>query len=251
METTDVETSEVNSSLEQFAEENDLLERLQQSQGVGQRVSEQLNGNQSGNGQDSSSNESTDNHGAGTGSFEREDIDQSLQRSGEYLEAAAMLDELYRQLATPRLSRLRQLEQKASQLAQQAGQGGKPQEETDPETQAKIGQLKEELQNEDLAELAEVLDLQEVSEKEFQQMLRRMRGGGAAPSSRGNGSIQQRLTWLSVELQKQIQEMILVEISADRDAPVPSEYRSAVSEYFRVLAGQAAEKNQTSTEASQ
>ncbi len=33
--------------------------------------------------------------------------------------------------------------------------------------------------------------------------------------------------------------MILLEISADRDAPVPSEYRAAVDRYFRVLAGEA------------
>ena len=33
--------------------------------------------------------------------------------------------------------------------------------------------------------------------------------------------------------------MVLLEISADRDAPVPPEYRSSVDRYFRVLAGEA------------
>jgi hypothetical protein len=33
--------------------------------------------------------------------------------------------------------------------------------------------------------------------------------------------------------------MILLEISADRDAPVPAKYRRAVDRYFRTLAGDA------------
>jgi hypothetical protein len=50
------------------------------------------------------------------------------------------------------------------------------------------------------------------------------------------------------KLRDRIQETILLEISADRDAPIPVEYRRLVDGYFRTIAGEEETLDSGSTE---
>ena len=137
------------------------------------------------------------------------------------------------------------MEQKANQLAQRLGQGKQSeQSEQDPETQAGIRQLQRELDEEGLGGLAEMLDETKLTEDEGAGTDSEMRDAGIGGASRSPLGVRRNqpqwagLALISSELQKRIQEMILLEISADRDAPVPAQYRRAVDRYFRVLAGE-------------
>lgn len=230
----DVETSEVNDQLQQFVEENEFLDQLESSKDVRERIADESSQTQEGA--------------------------QAHDRAIEYAMASRMLDELYQQLVTPRLNRLRQIEQQANQLASQMqgkGQSGSPsnnsngggngeQEEMDEaEVKAGMRMLEEQLEEEGLTDLAELLSEAEVSDEEIEAQLDAQFG---EIGSGGDGlGIERRLragrlALVAAELQARIQEMILLEISADRDAPVPAQYRRAVDGYFRSLAGEAEEK---------
>ena len=50
-------------------------------------------------------------------------------------------------------------------------------------------------------------------------------------------SLHGQLLVVQKELRARIQELILFEISADRNAPVPQQYRELVDRYFRSIAG--------------
>jgi len=221
VEVGDVETSDVNEQLETFLQETEFLEQLQASRHAAEDLSE------------------TESESTGPGGDS-----EAHQRAIDFAEASQMLDDLYQQLVTPRLARLRDLEQKANQMAQQAagGKGGEPQE-LDPETEAGVAALKQELEDEGLKGLAELLDPDEVSDEDIAAMLQKMPGNMAsgktlafAESNRGRYT--GRVTLLVRRLREQIQETVLLEISADRDAAVPNQYRDLVDGYFRTLAGE-------------
>ncbi len=75
--------------------------------------------------------------------------DEAMERAVEYAQASRMLDDLYRQLVTPRMARLREIEKRANQLAQQLGEGGKSEEEN-PEAKSGLRKLQQELEEEGL-----------------------------------------------------------------------------------------------------
>ncbi len=238
----DGETSEVNDSLQQFVQATEFLRQLKESREAAEAI---LGQRENAQGAD---DERADipKQGNGDSSGDNDEATQGLDRAREYAEAAQMLDELYRRLVAPRLARLRAMEQKANQLAQRLGQGKQNEEkEQDPETKAGIRQLQRELQEEGLGTLAEMLDETELTGDVGARTDSEMRNAGTRGASRSPFGVKRNqprsagLALISSELQERIQEMILLEISADRDAPVPAEYRRAVDRYFRILAGEA------------
>ena len=104
--------------------------------------------------------------------------------------------------------------------------------------------LQNDLNEEGLEELAEMLEGTEELDEQMRAELERLTANGNGLTGvrfdpRDGGNLFGRLLLVSAELQSRIQEMILLEISADRDAPVPASYRRAVDQYFRTLAGEA------------
>ncbi len=220
VEVGDVETSEVNDFLQRFVEDNSFMEQLTASREAAKNLS-------------------------GTVPSDTSEVGQAAyQRALEFADAAVRLDELYRQMVAPRLARLREIEQRASNLAQQLAGGGKAAEESS-EAKTGVGKLKEDLEAVGMTELAEMLDEEstagQAEEGEF---------GGTTGSSVNRfdtseaKSMSGRTLMVVKELRSRIQEMILLEISADRDTAVPAEYRTAVDQYFRVLAGDGDEQEE-------
>jgi hypothetical protein len=228
----DVETSEVNDYLERFVEESGFMDRLASTRDAAEQIAADELGEADVN---------QDEPAAGSGG-PGDKSQEALERAVDYAEAAMILDELYRQLVTPRLAQLREIEQQANQLAQQLGGNGKQADKDDPENQSGIRELQEELEEQGLGELAELLADPESLDEERQAELRDMFGGNGR-SDIGidfqNGNYSARILLVASELQSRIQEMVLREISADRDAPVPAQYRGAVDRYFRAIAGEA------------
>ena len=262
VEVGDVEAGEVQDRLEEFIEENEFLDKLSASQ-------------KAGDGLRKDKPDMNDSQGH---------ADDALRRATEYAGTAQMLDDLYQQLVTPRLNRLRKIEQQANRLNRQLaggsgsqnqqnqnrrqgmgsqdqpnpttkkGGGGSSDEqkeknrggkngEEDPEIKMGIRVLMQELQAADLKELAELLSESETTEKEIAERFEAAFGSklGVGATRFGVGG---RLALVIRDLQSRIQEMILLEISADRDAPVPVEYRDAVDGYFSVIAGDASSDDQ-------
>ncbi|WP_182867141.1 DUF4175 family protein [Rhodopirellula sp. JC639] len=211
----DIEMSEVNDQLENFVEETDFLDQLDETR----TAAEQIQG--------------------GKSPAEEKVASEAMERAVEYAEAATRLERLYQQLVTPRLARLRRMEQQANQIAGQASGGGG---EEDPETERAVRALKRELQEESLRELAELLGGNQTQEEDEAQPT----GTGqtmAGPSRASGGlalretnSVANRARLVAAELRERIQQVILLEIAVDRQTPIPSEYRGAVDGYFKTLA---------------
>lgn len=247
----DIETSEVNDQIIRFVEETEFEERLSDSRDVTERIAESqrpLVGY----------NESRD----------------ALNRAIEFAEIAERLDELYDELVTPRINFLRSAENRACQLQSMNASGGgkrpqnqKPQssqnrsassaenedeeqknaaggdlqeEEMDAaERQAEMRRLQEELEAAGMQELADLLDERRTSEEDIQRMSEEQLAGNRNSSAANNESSPSNTTRLDLlinKLRDQIQQAILLEVSADRNAPVPVEYEILVDGYFRSLA---------------
>lgn len=187
------------------------------------------------------------------------------RRARDYADRALQLDQLYRQAVTPRLDQLRRLENQAARITRGTGprrdgesQGGsiqpKPQgEDEDPPTseserfsgrqlEAEIRELERGLRAADLDELADALnapapDAEAPTTEFFQPGMKSEQRDRFSPNRMVAPWGQ--VVWVQKELRERIQEMILLEISADRNAPVPPRYRELVDGYFRTLAGEA------------
>ncbi|OYP29372.1 hypothetical protein [Rhodopirellula sp. MGV] len=232
----DIEMSEVNDRLRQFADEAEFMGLLADSrQAIGEvNLEDQTQQNLAG--------------------------EAAMDRANDYVDAARQLERLYQQLVTPRLARLRQMEQQATQLSQQSQNGSGEPSEQPPEIKAQMQQLAQDLRDESLRELAELLEDgsggvgDEPMENESQGgsseaddqrngmpanadgsiqslLIGSNGGGGISLQNRTSG----RLQVIAQELRRRIQQVILLEIAADRDTPVPSEYQRAVDGYFRTL----------------
>ncbi len=169
-------------------------------------------------------NENTKSAGAEADKL-RED---ALDRSVEYAAAAEFMNDLYRQLASPKLEQLRKLEAKAREL-QQALESSSESTSSADSTSAESGskadlkELQELLNRAGLAELAEVLKDQKL-------------GGGGTMNYRGLGHIPIGLDGVVQALRLEIQAIIMEQISADRNIPVPQNYIEAVNRYFESIA---------------
>lgn len=175
-------------------------------------------------------------------------------RGNEYADAALQLDSMYRQLVTPRTDQLRKLEALANQLSkalsQQNGGMGTGSEPQQKGKGGSVDMLKRELhkglKEAELDELNEFLTGGGGEEMESQTG-----GGGEDPAfqeskgitdSKDLFSLQTRrlangVSRVQKELRSRIQELVMLEIAADRDAPVPTQYRDLIDGYFRTIAG--------------
>lgn len=186
-------------------------------------------------------------------------IEQSvtaLKRATEFAEIAERLDELYRELVAPRMNRLRQLESQACKLQ---GGGGKPQESskqntenegakqdeeeermTDAEQKAGMEKLKQDLEAAGLNDLAKLLDPEQTSAQQLLELMKTKSANKHNGTTRGSDTLpngrSMRIDLLVQKLRERIQQVILLEISADRNASVPAEYETLVDGYFRALA---------------
>ena len=180
-------------------------------------------------------------------------IQAADSRSAEYADAAMQLDSLYRQLVMPRTDQLRKLESIANQLSkaisQQGGAGGKP---TEPQPKGKGGAvefLKRELQAglkeaelEDLLEMLTSAEQEKKPESSTGEVDPAFQDASQGTVSNDQFSLNKNPLYSGVvqvqkELRSRIQELIMLEIAADRDAPVPSQYRELIDGYFRTIAG--------------
>lgn len=158
--------------------------------------------------------------------------EDATARSVEYAAAAEFMSDLYRQLASPRLEKLRKLEAKAREiqeaLAESKGETGASTAETESnalirsEAKVEVRELQEQLQSAGLGELVELLEKAKSSEN------------GIA-NYRGHGPLPAALLGVVRALRLEIQAIIMEQISADRNIPVPQNYVEAVDRYFESI----------------
>ncbi|MCS7467693.1 hypothetical protein NZK35_13650 [Stieleria sp. ICT_E10.1] len=215
----DIEMSEVNDQLQTFAKETRFLEQLESTRSAADRIRD------------------------AEGQADETEAAEAIERAVEYAQAANRLERLYQQLVTPRLARLRRMEQQANQLANQMGGNGTTGENTEPETERALRDLKQELRAESLRELAELLERGQSDDAMEAQDQRSRDGERIGPSAGAAGltfregdSLSNRIRLVAEELRKRIQHVMLLEIAVDRQTPIPSEYRRAVDGYFETLA---------------
>ena len=157
-----------------------------------------------------------------------------VRDTADRLEVTAReLDRIYRSLVMPRIQQLRELEQEAVELQEQMnlvenGQGVQ-------QWQQEFEELLEDLEQsggggavrEELAELARTGELPGTD------TWRR----GAAPAPFSPPALYARnIPLLVEEIQRQIQELVLIDLLADRDEATPPEYEHLVERYLKVLA---------------
>lgn len=236
----DVETSEVNDELRKVIEETEFDQRLQDALEVAEEAIQ-----------------------SSVKSVTAERSAAALKRATEFAEVAERLDELYRELVAPKIKRLRQLESQACKLQGGGGGGGgrgakpqQPQTKTDKkegaqqleaeqqatEAERKTGmqQLKLDLEAAGLNDLAELLDPEQTTPQQLLQMMKNAPKSSNKDTTLGSNSLPDgrsiRIDLLVKKLHDRIQQVILLEISADRNASVPAEYETLVDGYFRALA---------------
>lgn len=196
-------------------------------------------------------------------------------RAREHAYIAELFDQLQKQLLAPRIEQLRRLTNRASQLASSIssnmngrGQGGQNGEQSalpsaipnggganksNDEDQKAIRslqmQLQSELQSAGLVDLAELLEHapnnqgnQPAGESSGAAGSDRSGTGRAVAGARNPFNYDrlvrdyQNALLVRKKLQSLLQEMILVETTADRNVPVPVEYKELVDEYYKSLA---------------
>lgn len=217
----DVETSEVNDSLAQFVAQTKFKELLESSR---TQFQDPLK----------------------LDDLSEKDVkalsEEAFNRSGEYHEAARLLAELYQKLMTPKLDQLRQLEEETSQLADmmsnQASDGAEKDDEMQKEINAALKKLKDDIQDAGLENLLAILQPTEPAEGTTKALGMVGNDYTLNIAGEGRGNPQgRRVHTLLHELRGRIQQMILMEISPDRDIPVPHRYKQAVDKYFERIAG--------------
>ncbi|QDV47785.1 hypothetical protein Enr13x_76970 [Stieleria neptunia] len=215
----DIEMSEVNDQLQNFAEETRFLEQLESTLSAAGQVRD------------------------AEGKTDESVAADAMERAVEYAAAANRLERLYQQLVTPRLARLRRMEQQANQLANQMGGNPGRGENSEPETERALRDLKQDLREESLRELAEMLEGGQAEDSDPTQqegsrdgvMTGELEAGGGL-TFRNRDAASERVRMVADELRKRIQHVMLLEIAVDRQTPIPSEYRDAVDGYFKTLA---------------
>jgi len=223
-----LEANEINDRVQKFVSDNEFLDDLTNSRTAMEKP---------------------------TGAKETDDWAQAAgSRATEYADAAMQLDSMYRQLVMPRTDQLRKLEAVANQLnkalSQQNGGSGKT---TEPQSKGKGGSvesLKRELQNGlKEAELDDLLEMLAGSGEQEQESQTGANGTDPAFQDSNNSATSSKqfsvkndplvsgVARIQRELRSRIQELIMLEIADDRDAPVPTQYRELIDGYFRTIAG--------------
>ena len=143
---------------------------------------------------------------------------------------AADLDQIYRQLLTPVIEQLRDLEQQAAELAERM---------EEPENERQAGQLAEDL--EEFIEEMEQAGAGGASREELAELLQGGRGGALWQIRGDTGRLSLRAEYrkafqeLLEELQLELQELVLADTDLDADSPVPAKYAPLVERYLKVL----------------
>ena len=181
-----------------------------------------------------------------------------MNRGVEYADIAAQLDALHRQLVAPRLDDLRRLEAKAHALARALDEqlkgksgGGKTDEKADAKmlagktTEMDQRELERGLIAAGLEELAQELRDGVEEAEEGEADLQESAGSGPAMAmgarTRGMFSIKRiqdlhgRVIRVDRQLREMLRDLILSEISVDKNTPVPPQYKELVDRYFRSL----------------
>ncbi len=148
------------------------------------------------------------------GGLAEETADEREERAGKLNEMADSLNNAMREMLEPELERLRQLEQQGAQLAEQMDQEGSASE-------GEVAEFAEDLQKG---------KFEESSEKIMQSLANGPSGDSAL---RENLGVRGAVRYANDAIRERIRELILREVEADRDGPVPPEYRTAVDDYFR------------------
>ncbi|MBW3540912.1 MAG: hypothetical protein KY476_11630, partial [Planctomycetes bacterium] len=157
----------------------------------------------------------------------------ALDDSADRLEVTAReLDRLYRSLVAPRIEQLRRIEEEAVTLNNQMNS---------IETSEGVGQWQQGL--EDLLEEMEQAEGGGDTREELAQMAER--GVLPSPADWDSGRTgffgppevyRTRMPLLVEEVQRQIQELVLMDLASDRDEPTPPAYEHLVERYLKVLA---------------
>jgi hypothetical protein len=147
------------------------------------------------------------------------------ERIQEFVRMAQTLDTITRQMVSPELEQLRQAEAEGERLAVQSAR-----DQTNPQT---TDALDSQMTGDDvrsfIAQL-EKLGLDDAAQQVTEAML-------AAPSlglrpANAEGVVI-AIKSANLQIQNRIRELILLEVSADRDTPVPPQYVPSVNKYFR------------------
>ncbi len=168
-------------------------------------------------------------------------VEAASRRAGDLNDAAMQLEAIYRQLVTPRLERLREIEKQASQLERDLVETG---DQENSEFSAELRELELTLRAAGLNDVAAVLSESSppVEGLEGESM------SGVAGEGRGGATA--RLHTVVKQLRDRIQNLILLDIAVDRDMIVPVQYRELVDRYFQAISGAASDptdESQSST----
>lgn len=153
------------------------------------------------------------------GPSDQEASEQGSARVSDYVDASVQLDAIYRRLIAPQLERLRDLELQAEELRESIEDATEPGAE----------------------QLLELRDLaQQLSEAGFSELAEAL---GNGISEDGVGGDQLNFTLKAIRVR--IQEMIRRETTTDRSVAIPSKFRDLVDRYFRALAGEEIESEES------
>lgn len=197
-------------------------------------------------------------------------------RAREHAVMAELFDQLHKQLVAPRVEQVRRLENQANQLAQTissslnssqpggqsdsplappqlqagGGEGKKTDEESGRDIRNLQNQLQSQLQSAGLSELAELLESQGGQGNESGGEKSGAAGSDSSGTGRSMGATTNQFSYdrlmrghrnavlVRQKLQAILQELVLLETTIDRNAPIPAEYKQLVDAYYKALAGE-------------
>jgi hypothetical protein len=178
------------------------------------------------------------------GEKQMEDAKNNAGDGAERTEAAAeALSALHRSIVAPRVDELAKVEQQLSALNDELDQLETPTEITNWHMEAD--------------DLVDELDKAGLSKEEIQAFVEEMNKGGWQPNARRNGwnwaieggryvsprGYRVATTRLLASLRTRMQELLLGDLTASGDEPIPPQYQDLVDRYYQVLASEG-QKNQ-------
>ena len=188
----------------------ELAEQLEQEEPVGGAAAD--------------SDESEETPGSVAAAAELRDAADSMER------LAADLSQIRRQLLTPVIERLRELEEQTAELADRLDEPGN--ERQGGELTDELKTLMEEMEmagvggdvREELSEMLQGRGRSEIWDRQ-----------GGSDALKLNSEYRQALSELLEELQLEIQELVLADTDLDVESPVPAKYAPLVNRYLKVL----------------
>jgi hypothetical protein len=153
---------------------------------------------------------------------------------------ALELDQLYRKIVAPRMEKIAELEERAAELQRDMAEV-----ENDPELQEFY---------DDAAGLADDLEKMDAGGGAAEEFDESVRGAKRVKPSEWNKTVgqfysappklQKSLQSLVAKLQAEQQELVLLELVADRDEAAPPDYEPLIERYLQVLSQQPSSENE-------